>query len=141
MTGRHGCGESQLPVPIRAVTRPFNDLGHVTHRRATAAPGRSLRAVLWRRRPYGYPDSLAPCIVDSVQSTGVKYPSVEKVVKRYRAYRRDQDGDPHTVGTAELLQTFEENDGPAGWSKKIGKLVRTIVGTASDNHEPIWPDV
>lgn len=34
--------------------------------------------------PERYPDSLALCFVDSVQSTGVKYPSVEKVVARYR---------------------------------------------------------
>jgi hypothetical protein len=48
--------------------------------------------------PKSYPGSLALCVVDSVQSTGVTYSSVEKVVARYRAYRRDRDGDPNTDG-------------------------------------------
>jgi hypothetical protein len=70
--------------------------------------------------PKGYPNSLALCIVDSVQSTGVTYTSVERVVARYRAYRWDRGGDPTTDGTVELLATFTETDGPDGWAKRIG---------------------
>lgn len=75
--------------------------------------------------PKGYPDSLALCIVDSIQSTGVRYPAVEKVVARYRSYRRDRGGDPNIDGTAELLDTFKDCGGPDGWSKKIGNGHRT----------------
>lgn len=75
--------------------------------------------------PEGYPNSLALCVIDSLQSTGVKYPSVEKVVARYRAYRRDRGGDPNTDGTAELLDTFTATSGPEGWAEKIGNGHRT----------------
>lgn len=75
--------------------------------------------------PYGYPDSLALCVIDSVQSTGVKYPSVEKVVARYRTYRRDHGGDPNSDGMPELLATFAETGGPDGWVEKIGNGHRT----------------
>ncbi|MET3808878.1 hypothetical protein ABIB25_005908 [Nakamurella sp. UYEF19] len=36
---------------------------------------------------YGYPDSLALCVIDAVQSTGIKYANVLKVTKNYRNYR------------------------------------------------------
>ncbi|WP_284227675.1 hypothetical protein [Mycobacterium antarcticum] len=75
--------------------------------------------------PMGYRKSLALCIVDSVQSTGVTYSSVEKVVARYRAHRLDRGGDPNTDGTVELLATFTETDGPDGWAEKIGTRNRT----------------
>lgn len=75
--------------------------------------------------PMGYPKSLALCIVDSVQSTGVTYSSVEKVVARYRTYRRDRGGNPNTDGTVELSATFTETDGPDGWAAKIGTRNRT----------------
>ena len=60
-----------------------------------------------------------------MQSTGITYSSVEKVVARYRTYRRDRGGDPSADGTAELLATFTEMDGPDGWAKKIGTRNRT----------------
>jgi len=75
--------------------------------------------------PVGYPDSLALCIIDSIQSTGVKYPSVEKVVARYRAYRRERAGDPNADGIPELLATFKRCNGPDGWAEKIGNGHRT----------------
>lgn len=75
--------------------------------------------------PSGYPDALALCVVDSVQSTGVTYASVEKVVARYKAYRRAQGSDPNTDGVAELLVTFRELDDPSGWAQKIGNGNRT----------------
>lgn len=75
--------------------------------------------------PPGYRDGLALCVIDSVQSTGVTYSSVENVVARYRAYRREQGGDPNCDGTPALLATFDELDGPDGWAKKIGNSNRT----------------
>lgn len=77
------------------------------------------------KAPDGYRDGLALCMIDSVQSMGVTYSSVENVVARYRAYRRSQGGDPNTDGVAELLTTFNELDGPEGWAKKIGNSNRT----------------
>lgn len=77
------------------------------------------------KAPDGYRDGLALCVIDSVQSTGVRYRSVEKVVARYRAYRREQGGDPNRDGAAELLRTFDELDGPDGWANKIGNNNRT----------------
>lgn len=81
--------------------------------------------------PDGYPGSLALCIVDSVQSTGVRYLSVKKVVSRYRAYRRDRKGDPDTDGIPELLATFEDLGGPAGWAEDIGNGHRTSTRTGA----------
>jgi hypothetical protein len=77
------------------------------------------------RAPSGYREGLALCVIDSVQSTGVRYSSVEKVVTRYRAYRREQGGDPNRDGVLELLDTFDELDGPEGWARKLGNNNRT----------------
>lgn len=75
--------------------------------------------------PKGYRDSLALCVVDSVQSTGVTYSSVGNVLDRYRAYRREQGGEPATDGAAELLATFDQLDGPDAWAARIGTRNRT----------------
>lgn len=77
------------------------------------------------KAPAGYRDGLALCVIDSVQSTGVTYSSVENVVARYRAYRREQSGDPNCDGVVELLASFDELDGPDGWASKIGNSNRT----------------
>ena len=75
--------------------------------------------------PKGYRDGLALCVVDSVQSTGVTYSSVVKVVDAYRRYRREQGGDPDVDGVPELLATFDELGGPDSWSQRIGNRNRT----------------
>lgn len=77
------------------------------------------------KAPEGYRDGLALCIVDAVQSTGVTYSSVGKVLDRYRGYRRSQGGDPASDGVAELLATFVECGGPDGWARRIGTRNRT----------------
>lgn len=74
---------------------------------------------------YGYPNSLALCIVDSVQSTGVRYPSVEAVVRRYRDYRGKQGGDANRDGANELVATFSELNDPGEWTKVIGNQNKT----------------
>lgn len=70
-------------------------------------------------RPAGYPDSLALCIIDSIQSTGSHYTSVMNVVNRYREVRAGGAG---TDGTSELLSTFDQFHGVAGWAEAIGNL-------------------
>lgn len=77
------------------------------------------------KAPDGYRDGIALCVIDSVQSTGVTYSSVENVVARYRAYRRERGGDPNRDGVVELLGTFDELDGPGGWANRIGNSNRT----------------
>jgi hypothetical protein len=47
-------------------------------------------------RPTGYPKSLALCVIDSIQSIGIRYQGVVRVVNRYRDYRKAQGGDAVT---------------------------------------------
>src|SRR5689334_10153712 len=75
--------------------------------------------------PGGYRDGLALCVIDSVQSTGVNYTSVEKVLERYRIYRREEGADPASDSAVDLLATFDELDGPDGWASRIGTRNRT----------------
>ncbi|MGJ0119617.1 heme peroxidase [Williamsia sp. MIQD14] len=70
-------------------------------------------------RPNGYPDSLALCIIDSIQSTGAHYNSVLNVVNRYRELRADAAA---TDGTAELLASFDQLGGARNWAKKVGNF-------------------
>jgi hypothetical protein len=77
------------------------------------------------RAPGGYPDSLALCVIDSIQSTGVTYSSVVKVVNAYQAYRVRQSANPGIDGVRELLATFDELRGPDGWANNIGNRNRT----------------
>jgi hypothetical protein len=72
--------------------------------------------------PTGYPDSLALCVIDSIQSLGVRYSTVEHVVQRYRAAR---PGAADTDGPAELLATFDGLGGVDGWAGDIGNRNRT----------------
>ena len=67
----------------------------------------------------GYPHSLALCIIDSIYSTGSNYQAVINVVNEYRAYRRAQGGDADHDGTKELLATFNEAGGSAGWAELV----------------------
>lgn len=75
--------------------------------------------------PKGYPDSLALCAIDAIQSLGVRYSSVVHVVTRYTEYRATTGGDALRDGIDELLATFEELDGPEGWADRIGNQNRT----------------
>jgi hypothetical protein len=76
--------------------------------------------------PEGYRDGLALCVIDAVQSLGVRYGSVVKVLQRYRAYRRDQGSVAESDGVRELLLTFDECGGkPEVWAARIGNQHRT----------------
>jgi hypothetical protein len=70
--------------------------------------------------PTGYPDGLALCTIDSLQSIGVRYQHVESVIHRYRAFRRANGGNPETDGVAELIATFTETGGTSEWAEAIG---------------------
>lgn len=73
----------------------------------------------------GYPNSLALCVIDSIQSTGPHYTSVMNVVSRYRGYRLGQGGNPNADGAHALLTTFDDLQGPDGWAEAIGNHNRT----------------
>jgi hypothetical protein len=68
---------------------------------------------------------LALCIVDSVQSTMVRYPTVEKVVRNYRDFRREQGGNPNTDSAVDLAATFTQLKGHQAWAERIGNGNRT----------------
>lgn len=74
------------------------------------------------KSPTGYSDSLALCIIDSIQSLGVRYSTVEDVIQRYRAAR---PGAADTDGPTELLATFDDSAGVDGWARDIGNRNRT----------------
>jgi hypothetical protein len=67
----------------------------------------------------GYPNSLALSIIDSIYSTGSKYQAVINVVNQYRAYRKAEGGDADRDGTSELIQTFKDAGGSAGWAEMV----------------------
>ncbi|MCX5122007.1 hypothetical protein OG992_33120 [Micromonospora sp. NBC_00362] len=75
--------------------------------------------------PAGYPQGLALCVIDSIQSIGVTYGSVVKVVNRYTALRRSQGCDPAVDGTPELLSTFASLGGVEAWAQSVGSANRT----------------
>src|SRR5512139_1971253 len=70
--------------------------------------------------PDGYPDSLALCLIDSIQSIGQKYGGVRSVVRRYRDFRASQGGDAERDGAVELAATFDELGSVDSWASKIG---------------------
>ncbi|MCG5433928.1 hypothetical protein LV457_16755 [Mycobacterium sp. MYCO198283] len=83
------------------------------------------------KAPGGYPNSLALCVVDAVQSTGVRYTSVQNVVRRYREHREREHADADTDGVGDLLKTFADVGGPEQWAKAIGNRNRTSSHTTS----------
>lgn len=84
---------------------------------------------------YGYPDSLALCIIDAVQSTGIKYANVLKVTENYRNYRSAQGGNGSTDGVDQLLATFAQQGAAETWAIKIG----TGHKTSTARNAPVKP--
>lgn len=70
--------------------------------------------------PGGYPDSLALCVIDAIQSIGQQYGGVRHVVHRYREHRAAQDGDADTDGAVELAATFADLGSVEIWAGTIG---------------------
>ncbi|MDO9381137.1 MAG: hypothetical protein Q7T56_20010 [Nocardioidaceae bacterium] len=69
--------------------------------------------------PTGYPDSLALCVIDSIQSTGVQYVAVVNVLSQYRTYQSAHGREPNADSASDLLHTFEEVGGSAGWADMV----------------------
>jgi hypothetical protein len=69
---------------------------------------------------------LALGIIDSIFSTGSSYQSVVNVVNAYRALRREQGADPNRDGVPELLASFKEYEGSAGWALAVVPV--TLIG-------------
>jgi hypothetical protein len=70
--------------------------------------------------PDGYPDSLALCTIDAIQSTGVTPASVQKVIARYRAHRIALGGNPETDGIVALLGSFHDIGTAELWARTVG---------------------
>ncbi len=89
--------------------------------------------------PTGYPDSLALCVIDSIQSIGVRYTSVGNVLDRYRLYRRESGAEPSTDGVEELLTTFTGVGGTSIWASKIGNQHKTSTRAGAPlKAEAVW---
>ncbi|MGO4200501.1 heme peroxidase [Rhodococcus sp. TAF43] len=83
--------------------------------------------------PDEYRDSLALCIIESVQAAGDRYADAGTVVDRYRAYRQAHVPGRVTDGARELLRTFEEVGSSDQWAGKIGNYKRRY----SENAAPL----
>jgi len=87
----------------------------------------------------GYPESLALCVIDAIQSTGPTYVSVVNVLSRYRNYRTAAGANPETDGLKELISTFDQLGGVDGWIETIGNRNRTFSRAhAPYKAEAIW---
>ncbi|MCL3862964.1 hypothetical protein [Actinotalea sp. K2] len=81
------------------------------------------------KRPRGYPDSLALCVIDSVFSLRSRYSAVENVVATYREARVAQGGLADTDGAAELLTAIEAAGGAEGASALLFRNRGLAPGT------------
>lgn len=70
--------------------------------------------------PPGHRSSLALCVIESIQSTGVRFTSVVQVLNRYRAARTARGADARIDGSPELLASYEVAGGVDGWAASIG---------------------
>ena len=75
--------------------------------------------------PDGYPEGLALCIIDSVWSMGVRYGGVRRVVRRYRALRAEEGGEPDVDGAGDLIVAIERTGGPDAFSAAMDNKHRT----------------
>jgi hypothetical protein len=132
MRGTIGVTCPPPPRDLDGGSERLRSVGRLWDRRGVTYSGEQLRILVERceqfrgsEAPEGYPNSLALCIVDSVQSTGVKYPSVVNVVNRYRTYRTGQGGRASTDSASDLLATFAELGGHEAWAQRIGNGNRT----------------
>jgi hypothetical protein len=77
--------------------------------------------------PVGYPDGLALCVIDAVQSIGQRYGGVRMVVGRYCEYRAASSCDAYSDGSPELAASFGDCGGVDGWIRKIGTRNRVYA--------------
>ncbi len=87
--------------------------------------------------PDGYHVSLALCVVDSIWSLGIKYETVENVLRRYlsaRGYRGLEDAQTCSDGPGDLLEWFHEPpSGCSGSSDRFAEIVGNRNRTSSTN--------
>lgn len=81
--------------------------------------------------PVGYPDSLALCVIDAIQSIGVRYGAVVNVVNRYRQFRSGVEGRPAADDLTDLAATFRGLGGPDEWAQRIGNQHRTSTASGA----------
>jgi len=81
------------------------------------------------RKPPGYRNSLALCVLDAIWSMGVRYTAVEHVTSRYRDYRRGQGADPDRDSLADLLMVIDR----AGSGEGLAEVLRNHQRTATRN--------
>jgi hypothetical protein len=71
--------------------------------------------------PRGYPDSLALCLIDSIQSLRNGYDTVVvPVLNRYRQHRLKHRRDADTDGLPQFLAALDEIGGVQRWSASVG---------------------
>jgi hypothetical protein len=61
------------------------------------------------KKPDGYPNSLALCVIDSIWSIGIRYPTVVKVINRYLEHRGYDEDEAHQIctdGTSDFLMWY-----------------------------------
>jgi hypothetical protein len=75
--------------------------------------------------PGRYPNSVALCVIDSIQSLGVRYGGVKNVIASYRQHRTGTGASAARDGLTQLLATFDEVGGHEEWAGKIGNGQRT----------------
>ena len=81
---------------------------------ARLAEERLGRPETWKdKSDYGYPDSLALCVIDSAFSLRVRYGSVKAVIRKYRGTRAADGADANLDGTPELIAAIDRHGGPA----------------------------
>ncbi len=69
--------------------------------------------------PAGYP-ALAPCVLDSIYSTGNRYTSVVRMLGSYRALRATEGADGSTDSPSDLVAAGERWGGAAGFAERTG---------------------
>lgn len=86
--------------------------------------------------PDGYHGSLALCVVDSIWSLGIKYETVENVLRRYlsaRGFRGLEDAQTCSDGPGDLLEWFTSSSGCSGSSDRFAEIVGNRNRTSSTN--------
>ncbi|WP_187776388.1 heme peroxidase [Antrihabitans cavernicola] len=82
-------------------------------------------------KPEHYRDSLALCVIDSIQSTRSHYTSVKNVLARYSDFRSDQGADATHDGVVDLLRSFDRIGGPDAWADGIGNRKPTSTNAGA----------
>jgi hypothetical protein len=112
-----GVTENSLPLLVMA---PGHVAALASYARATFPPG-----TVWKK-PDGYPNSLALCILDSIWSIGVNYDRhVIPVLNRYRQLAATSDRDANHDTPCDLAATIAQLGGPDAFADAVRSRHRT----------------